>query len=74
MKLKDWSKSWPVRSSTTLNWPEVLISNAVGCIKKRLRFKILKTTVISFCGDRGARKNMVDIDNFDLNLEPQGQR
>ena len=32
-----------------------------------------RTTVISLRGDRGARKNMVDIDSLDLNLEPQGQ-
>ena len=41
-------------------------------IRKRLRFEILRTTVISLRGDRGARKNMVDIDSLDLNLEPQG--
>ena len=48
-------------------------SDAVGYIRKRLRFEILRTTVISLRGDRGARKNMVDIDSLDLNLEPQGQ-
>ena len=47
-------------------------SDAVGYIRKRLRFEILRTTVISLRGDRGARKNMVDIDSLDLNLEPQG--
>ena len=48
-------------------------SDAVGYIRKRLRFEILRTTVISLRGDRGARKNIVDIDSLDLNLEPQGQ-
>ena len=45
----------------------------VGYIRKRLRFEILRTTVISLRGDRGARKNIVDINSLDLNLEPQGQ-
>ena len=48
-------------------------SDAVGYIRKRLRFEILRTTVISLRGDRGARKNIVDINSLDLNLEPQGQ-
>jgi len=47
-------------------------SDAVGYIRKRLRFEILRTTVISLRGDRGARKNRVDIDSLDLNLEPKG--
>ena len=42
-------------------------SNAVEYIRKRLRFEILKTTVISLRGDRGARKNIVDINSLDLN-------
>ena len=29
--------------------------------------------MISLRGDRGARKNIVDIESLDLNLEPQGQ-
>ena len=29
--------------------------------------------VLVLRGDRGARKNIVDIDSLDLNLEPQGQ-
>ena len=49
-------------------------ADAVGYIRKRLRFKMLITRVISFRGDRGARKkNNVDINILDLNLEPQGQ-
>ena len=35
-------------------------SDAVGYMRKRLRFDILTTTVISLRGDRGARKNIVD--------------
>ena len=48
-------------------------SDAVGYIRKRLCFEILRTTVIFLRGDRGARKNIVDINSLDLNLEPQGQ-
>ena len=33
-------------------------SDAVGYIRKRLRFEILRTTVISLRGDRGARKTL----------------
>ena len=29
--------------------------------------------MISLRGDRGARKNFVDIESLDLNLDPQGQ-
>ena len=46
-------------------------SDAVGYIRKRLRFEILR--VISLRGDRGARKNIVDINSLDLNLKPKGQ-
>ena len=49
-------------------------SDAVARVhKKASSFEILRRTVISLRGDRGARKNMVDIDSLDLNLEPQGQ-
>ena len=41
--------------------------------RKCLRFEILRTTVISLRGDRRAKKNLVDIENIYLNLEPQGQ-
>ena len=34
-------------------------SDAVGYIRKRLRFEILRTTVISLRGDRGARKKLL---------------
>ena len=43
-------------------------SDAVGYIRKR--FEILRTTVISLRGDRGAKKNVVNINSIDLNLEP----
>ena len=42
-------------------------------IRKRLHFEVLRTTVLPLRGDRGARKNIVDINSLDLNLEPQGQ-
>ena len=48
-------------------------SDAVGYVRNRLRFKILRTTVISLRGDRGARKTFVEIESLDLNLEPRGQ-
>ena len=44
-----------------------------GIYKKALRFEILRTTVISIQGDRGAIKNIVNINSLDLNLEPQCQ-
>ena len=49
-------------------------SDSVGYIRKRLRFEILKTTVISLRGDRGVRtrKEHVEIGELDLNLEPLG--
>ena len=44
--------------------------------RKRLRFEILKTTVIALCGDRGARlrsaNTVVNVGELDLNLEPFG--
>ena len=48
-------------------------SDAVGYVRNRLQFKILRTTVISLQGDRGARKTFVEIESLDLNLEPRGQ-
>ena len=51
-------------------------ADAVGYIRKRLRFEILKTTVIALRGDRGARlrsaNNIVNVGELDLNLEPFG--
>ena len=49
-------------------------SDSVSYIRKRLRFEILRTTVISLRGDRGARsrKELVEIGELDLNLEPMG--
>ena len=48
-------------------------SDAVSFIRKRLRFELLKTTVIAVRGDRGSRLRNMDadpIDELDLNLEP----
>ena len=50
-------------------------ADAVGYIRKQLRFEILKTTVIALRGDRGARlrsSNNVVVKELDLNLEPFG--
>ena len=50
-------------------------ADAVGYIRKRLRFEILKTTVIALRGDRGAKlrsANNVVVGELDLNLEPFG--
>ena len=49
-------------------------SDSVAYIRKRLRFEVLKTTVISLRGDRGPRlrNHPVVIQELDLNLEPYG--
>ena len=51
-------------------------ADAVGYIRKQIRFEILKTTVIALHGDRGARlrsaNNVVNVGELDLNLEPFG--
>ena len=51
-------------------------ADIVGYIKKRLRFEILKSTVISLRGDRGSKlrnaNNVVNVGELDLNLEPFG--
>ena len=49
-------------------------ADAVGFIRKRLRFELLKTTVIALRGYRGGKKvdNTADnIGEIDLNLEPR---
>ena len=49
-------------------------SDSVSFIRKRLRFELLKTTVIALRGDRGSRSkdaaNSVQMSDLDLNLEP----
>ena len=50
-------------------------SDAVSFIRKRLRFELLKTTVIALRGDRGSRaRTLIEIPmgDLDLNLEPFG--
>ena len=50
-------------------------ADAVGYIRKRLRFELLKTTVIALRGDRGAKlreAHKVSVAELDLNLEPVG--
>ena len=49
-------------------------SDSVSFIRKRLRFELLRTTVIALRGDRGSRpkgtSSSVQISDLDLNLEP----
>ena len=47
-------------------------ADAIGFIRKRLRFELLKTTVIALRGYRGKKKvdESKNIDEIDLNLEP----
>ena len=53
-------------------------SDAVSFLRKRLRFELLKTSVIALRGDRGARlrnnfnQNNDIVSDLDLNLEPFG--
>ena len=50
-------------------------SDSVSFIRKRLRFELLKTTVIALRGDRGSKArslNETPIGELDLNLEPFG--
>ncbi|KAG1676028.1 Methyltransferase-like protein 23 [Nymphon striatum] len=46
-------------------------SDAMGFMRKRLRFELLKTTIIALRGYRGKRTDgIMDIGDLDLNLEP----
>ena len=49
-------------------------SDSVSYIRRRIRFELLRTTVIALRGDRGrrARDAEVEIGELDLNLEPFG--
>ena len=49
-------------------------SDSVTYLRKRLRFEVLKTTVISIRGDRGPklRYKPDNIEDLDLNIEPYG--
>ena len=49
-------------------------SDSVSYIRRRLRFELLKTTVIAVRGDRGSRlrNHEAEVKNMDLNLEPSG--
>ena len=49
-------------------------SDSVSYIRRRLRFELLKTTVIALRGDRGSRlrNQEIEVQNLDLNLEPAG--
>ena len=50
------------------------IAPLVVYIRKRFRFSILRTSDFSqLRGDRGVRKNLVDIMSLDLNLEPHNK-
>ena len=45
-------------------------SNSIGFIRKRLRFDLLKTTIISLRGFRVKTADVSEISDLDLNLEP----
>ena len=48
-------------------------ADPVGYIRRRLRFQLLKTTVIALRGARGMRKvETENMEQFDFNLEPRG--
>ena len=44
----------------------------ISFIRKRLRFDLLKTTIISLRGNRGRPTFIPEIDQLDLNLIPEG--
>ena len=47
-------------------------SEAITFIRKRLRFDLLRTTVIALRGERGrTSRDTVEISELDINLEPQ---
>ena len=50
-------------------------ADSVSYIRRRLRFELLKTTVIALRGDRGSKlrqQNDIEVESLDLNLEPVG--
>ena len=49
-------------------------SDSVSYIRRRLRFELLKTTVIAVKGDRGSglRNHSAEVKNMDLILQPSG--
>jgi hypothetical protein len=46
--------------------------DTVSYIRRRLRFDLLKTTIIALRGYRGKPSAVPDIDELDLNLIPEG--
>ena len=46
--------------------------DTVSYIRKRLRFDLLKTTIIALRGFRGKPTTAPEIDELDLNLMPEG--
>ena len=46
--------------------------DTVSYIRKRLRFDLLKTTIIALRGYRGKPTQAPEMDNLDLNLIPEG--
>ncbi len=48
-------------------------ADAMGFIRKRIRFELLKTTVIALRGYRGCRTELAPtaIEELDINLEPR---
>ena len=51
-KKKEWEMKLMLRSNASLRKWELLYSDSVIFIRKRLRFELLKTTVIALLGDR----------------------
>ena len=47
-------------------------SETISFIRKRLRFDLLKTTIIALRGYRGKQHNTPDISDLDINLIPEG--
>ena len=50
-------------------------ADSISYIRRRLRFELLKTTVIALRGDRGSKlrqQSDIEVESLDLNLEPVG--
>ena len=45
-------------------------SDVISFIRKRIRFDLLKTTIIALRGDRGKKMRAEGVADLDINLEP----
>ena len=52
----------------------ILYSEAVSYVRRRIRFSILRTTLIALRGYRGKNIRDVNIEEEDLNLFPSSSR